>query len=233
MKEAAYCGTRAIYGDMETSAKSLIANSNVDRVHFVIEDGEFPHELPDIIQCHDLSKQEFFKPSSPNMRSGYTYMAMMRIALCHVLAETDKVLSLDADTIVMKDCSEIWGIPMDGCYFAACEEWHRSANGLQYCNHGVVLYDLEMMRDGKADECIDVLNRRRFQWVEQDVGNYLCQGRIAKMPSKYNGNWWTNKDRGKPVIKHYAGKKRKEWAELPAVTKWRDMPWEKVMELHG
>lgn len=218
---------------METSAKSLIANSDVEVVHFIIEDSEFPCELPDIIQCHDLSAQELFKPSSPNMRSGYTYMAMMRVALCHILTEADKVLSLDADTIVMKDCSEIWDVPMDGCYFAASEEWHRTADGLQYCNHGVVLYDLEKMRDGKADECIEVLNRKKFTWVDQDVANYLCQGRIAKLPGKFNSNWWTTKNRGRAVVKHYAGQAASKWRDLPEVVKWRDMPWDEVIASRG
>lgn len=36
-KHAAFCGTRAIYGDMETAAKSIIAGSSVDKVHLFIE----------------------------------------------------------------------------------------------------------------------------------------------------------------------------------------------------
>ena len=31
---------------METAAKSLVANSDVDVVHFVIEDAEFPPQNP-------------------------------------------------------------------------------------------------------------------------------------------------------------------------------------------
>ena len=111
MKHAAYCGTRNLYGDMETAAKSLIANSDVDVVHFVIEDAEFPSELPDIVQVHDASGQRWFKPGTPNMGSGFTYMAMMRIALCHVLSDVDMVLSLDADTICVQDVSAIWELP--------------------------------------------------------------------------------------------------------------------------
>jgi len=233
MKQAAYCGTRAIYGDMETSAKSLIANSDVDAVHFIIEDSEFPSELPGIIECHDVSGQTFFPAGGPNMKSAYTYMAMMRVALCHVLEGVDKVLSLDADTIAVCNASGIWDVKMDGCYYAASEEWHRTMDGLQYCNHGVVLYDLDKMRDGKADECIEVLNRRRFPWVEQDVANYLCQGRIAKLPAKFNTNWWTNRNRGRTVIKHFAGVKAREWRKLPEVVKWRETTWDEVMAIHG
>ena len=233
MKVAAYCGTREIYEDMEMSAKSLIANSSVDRVYFIIEDDEFPTELPDIIECRNVSNQTFFKKDSPNINSGYTYMAMMRIALCHVLPEVDKVLSLDSDLLVLRDADEIWDFPMDGCYFAASEEWHRTENGLQYCNFGVVLYDLEKLRDGKADECIEVLNARKYPWVEQCVGNYLCQGRIAALPSKFNSNWWTDKFAPNPVIKHYAGVNKRDWVTEPEAQQYRNMSWDEVMRKHG
>lgn len=233
MKHAAYCGTRNIYGDMETSAKSLIANSDVDCVWFIIEDDEFPSELPDMVKCVNMANQAFFKSDGPNMKSQYTYMAMMRIALCHVLPqEADRVLSLDADLIVMRDVSEIWDLPIDDCYLSAAHEWHRTGDGLLYCNFGVVLYNLAKLRDGKADEIIDVLNRRKYTWVEQDVGNYLCQGRIHDMPATYNGNWWTNKNEPNPAIKHFAGIKRPDWADVQEVVTWRNMPWGDVLRRH-
>lgn len=232
-KHAAYCGTRAIYGDMETAAKSLIAMSDVDVVHFVIEDAEFPRELPDIVRVHDLSGQTYFPPDGPNMSSGYTYMAMMRMALCHVLPRVGKVLSLDADTVCMADVSDIWDLPMDGCYFAAAHEWHRTGNGFLYTNAGVTLYDLKKLRDGKADECIAVLNSRQYTWIEQDVGNYLCQGRIYDMPSTYNSNWWTDKNAPGAKIVHFAGVQRDGWINDSRVTRWRDTPWDEVMRLHA
>lgn len=233
MKHAAYCGTREVYDDMEMSAKSLVANSDVDLVHFIIEDPAFPRPLPDMVVCHDLSVQAYFPPDGPNMGSRYTYMAMMRIALCHVL-DAERVLSLDTDTVVAKDVSELWELPLGDCYLAAVPEWSRSENGLQYCNFGVVMYNLGKLRDGKADECIEVLNRRQFPWVEQDVASYLCQGRISEMPAKYNSNWWTDKGQGKrkAAIVHYAGIKRSDWANRPLPKKYRNMSWDEALELH-
>ena len=232
-KHAAYCGTRAIYGDMETSAKSLVANSDVDVVHFLIEDAEFPSELPDIVVCHDVSSQTFFRPDGPNMGSGYTYMAMMRIALCHVLPDVGRVLSLDADIICMRDVSDVWELPIDDMYLSASHEWHRTTDEAVYCNFGVVLYNLEKLRDGKADECIAELNANPYPWVEQDVGNYRCQGGIFDMPSEYNSNWWTDKDAPGARIVHYAGIKRDGWADRPEVAKYREMSWEQALWMHG
>ena len=92
MKHAVFCATRNIYGDMEAAARSLVANSDVDKVHFLIEDAEFPLPLPDIIECHDVSGQEFFPSYGPNASSSWSWMVLMRAALCHVLPDADVVL---------------------------------------------------------------------------------------------------------------------------------------------
>lgn len=233
MRYAAYCGTMNIFDDMETAAKSLVANSNVDKIFFVL-DGQAPRELPDIIQCIDFSGQEFFPDDGPNMKSKFTYMAMSRIALCHILPDdVDKVLSLDHDTFAVRDVSSIWDLPIDDCYLAATPEWHRSKSGLQYCNFGVVLYNLDKMRDGKADECIEVLNRRRYPWVEQCVGNYLCQGRICEMPATYNQNYWTDKGQTPDAaIIHYAGQSFDKWKDKQIPRTYRAMSWEQALRKH-
>ena len=231
VRQAAYCGTRNLYGDMKTAAKSLIANSSVDVVHMICEDADMGSDLPDMVQVHDVHQQRFFREDGPNMQSCFTYMVMMRVALCHIL-DGSRVLSLDSDTVCLGDVDGIWDLPMDGCYLAASHEWHKSEHGLLYCNFGVVLYDLDMLRDGKADEIIDVLNRRQYTWVEQDVGNYLCQGRIYDMPSKYNSNWWTDKNADGAVICHYAGMAREHWIHKPEVVRWRNASWDEVLALH-
>ena len=232
-KHAAYCGTRAIYDDMETAAKSLVAMSDVDVVHLIIEDADFPRDLPDIIQVHDLSGQTYFREDGPNMASGYTYMAMMRMALCHVLPRLGKVLSLDADTVCMSDVSGVWDIDVSDAYFASTPEWHRTGNGFLYCNAGVTLYNLKELRLGKADECIGVLNSRKYTWLEQDVQNYLCQGRIAEMPSCYNSNWWTDKNKRGAKLVHFAGVDRKKWINDARVVRWRNATWDEALQMHA
>lgn len=225
MKHAVYAGSREVYDDMETSAKSLVANSDVDRIWFVIEDAEFPRPLPDYITCIDASDQSFFRMDGPNISSGYTYLAMMRAALCRILPfGVDRVLSLDADTVCIGDVSPVWDIDLEGRYFAAAREAHRSYAELLYTNTGVCLYNLDALRDGKADEVIGVLNSTRFTWLEQDVFNYLCQGRIAVMDGNYNANDWTEHD--DPKLIHFAG--RSDWRDDPNVVMYRNMTWEQA-----
>ena len=232
MRAAAFCGTRAIYDDMVTAAKSFIAYSSVDVVHMVIEDEDMGCDLPPIIKCHDLSGQTFFRHDGPNMASGYTYMAMMRIALCHIFPELDTILSLDADIVCRQNVDAIWDMPLEGNYLSASHEWHRTNAEAIYCNFGVVLYNLAALRDGKADECIAELNANRYPWMEQDVGNYRCQGHIHDMPSTFNSNWWTDKNKDPCHIRHFAGMSRPDWVDRPEVAAWRMTPWDVVMALH-
>ena len=227
-KAAVYTGSRNLYADMVTAVKSMLTNSDVDRIYLLIEDDEFPFSLPECVTTFNVSGQLYFRPDGPNMGSRYTYLAMMRAALAKVFPDLDRILSLDVDTIVDKDISEVWELPIDDCYYAASVEKHRCYEGLLYTNTGVALYNLKKLRDdGKVDEVIDVLNTRRYTWVEQDVFNYLCQGRIAEMPSKYNVNTWTEPT-GDPRILHYAG--IREYQCFPDVVKYQNLPMISAMK---
>lgn len=227
-KAAVYSGSKNIYEDMITSAKSLVVNSDVDVIYMLAEDDSVGN-VPEYIKTINVSDQKFFKQNGPNMKSGYTYLAMMRAALCHVLEE-DIVLSLDADTIAVEDISDVWNLDIKDNYFAASHEWHRTkSHGFLYTNTGVSLYNLKKLREGKADEVIDVLNRRYYRWVEQDVFNYLCQGYIYDMPGEYNANDWTEWKERKLI--HYAG--LNDWRHYKEPVMFRNLSWDDVERNRG
>lgn len=234
MKYALYSGNAAVYDDMEMSAKSLIANSDVDVIYFLIDDAEFPRELPDMIECIDVRKQKYFPKGCANIKTKFSYMSLMRAALALMpeLEHIDRILSLDCDTVAVKDVSGLWDMPVDGCYFSASSEPPRNKNGLIYCNTGVTLYNLEMLRDGKAEEVIHCLNVQPFDNIEQDVFSYLCQGRLHDMPSEYNATKWTKKC-SKPRLIHYAGIKGEVWRKYAEPYEYRHMTWEEALERHA
>ncbi len=231
-KVAVYTGSRNIYEDILACAKSLVAHSDVNKIWFLIEDDEFPFDIPsDLISTRNVSDQQYFEPWGPNMKSGFTYLAMMRAALALEFEEYDKILSLDADTICIRNVSHLWELPIDDYYFAASMEAHRSIGGLLYTNAGVCYQNLAKLRSsGKAAECIDILNAQRFTWVDQDVMNYLCQGYIYDMNSEFNANDWTNPCRN-PRIIHFAGIKRDTWHKHPKYKKYSAMTWDEVMKV--
>ena len=230
-RHAAYCGTRNLYGDMVVSAKSLYANSKVDRIHFIIEDSEFPDELPDFTECHDVIGQTWFGWDGPSMRNGWTWMVLMRACLCHILPDIDTVLSLDVDTVCVGDVTGIWDTPMERSYFAGVREPAKSRDGMLYVNFGVALMNLAKLRDGKADEIISVLNSQRFPFNEQDVSNYLCQGRIAELPSDFNSMEF-NGGAPNPRLLHFAAVDGKIWRKDRNVRKYREMPWGEAICMH-
>jgi len=237
MKHAVYTGTRNIYGDMETAAKSLIANSDVGKV-WLLTEGGFDRWLPDMCEVMDVSGQTFFPKDGPNAETRFTYMALMRAALHREFPELGTVLSLDCDTVAVGDCSGAWDIDLEGCYFAAVQErWPSQRPGLQYCNVGVSLLNLEKLRDGKGDEIVSLINSHAYAWPEQDAMNYLCQGRIAEMPPEYNRCPWTVGAIAPDRIIHFAAES--SWPSTELCEKklfeqmYREMTWGEAMERHA
>ena len=202
MKAACYCGTRNLYDDMIPAVKSLLANSDVDRVYLLIEDDVFPYKFPPKVETINVSGQPYFKHDGPNYNQGWTYMVLMRAALHRVFPTISRILSLDVDTIVAKDISELWDLPIDDYYLAAAKEPYKSRYQT-YVNCGVMLLNLDRLRDGKGDELIDALNTQRYGFNEQDCIAERCQGGIYVMPSDYNANNYTEPT-STPKIVHFA-----------------------------
>lgn len=232
MKAAIYTATRNLYKDLIPAIKSLLVNSDVDRIYVGIEDDEFPYELPKICKIINLSKQEIFLKDGANMNSRYTYMAMMRVALSKILPKNmNRVLSLDVDTIVDRDISELWELPIDDCYFAASHEWHKAQEGYIYCNVGVSLFNLKKMRDGKTDELIHVLNKIKLEFLEQDALNMLCQEAIYDMPSEYNSGYYTEHVDETKIIHHIG--RNDLLHTYPDFQKYARMSFEEIMANRG
>ena len=225
MKYAVYTATRNHYDKMMASVKSLLVNSDVDKIYLLIEDDKFPGELPREAECINVSNQKYFRVMSPNNVYPWAYMSMMRAALCKVLPDVDMVLSLDNDTIIDGDISGLWELPMEDYYFAAVPEPDRSQNGQIYTNIGVALFNLAKMRDGKADEVIKALNWQRYYILEQDCLNEKCQGHILALPSTYNCSNFTAPVKNPKVI-HYAG--IRDWMEMQAVEKYNNIPFGEI-----
>ena len=230
-KAAVYTGTQNLYGGMIAASKSLVANSDVDDVWFLIEDDEFPVELPEMIHTINASKiwRDYIKEDSPNMKSRFSYMAVIRPAFCHIFPQYDRILSLDVDTMVRSDISDLWDIDLSGYYIAGCTEPHHNRDGILSINAGVVMMNLEMLRDGRADIIMDCLNVHELNFVDQDAMTCLCQGRILPIDNRYNGTKWTGCGE-ECFIKHFAG--IKNWYKIDEAVFWYNMPWEDALLRH-
>ena len=127
-KVAIYAGTKNLYEQMYVCLKSLMANTIMDRVYLLIEDDEFPYQLPDNVYTANVSEQQFFLPGSPNYSSPWSYMAMLRCVLSIILQNEERVLWLDCDTIVNEDISDIFQIIFtagsEEAAKAGAQRWH-------------------------------------------------------------------------------------------------------------
>lgn len=238
-KHLVYSGTRNLYKYMEASAKSVVANSDVSDVHFLIEDPKFPSALPDIVSTMDVSKQKFFSSNGANFKTKFTYMSLLRVCYTYLFPDLDRILQLDCDTIAVDDISDIWDIEMGGTLFAAVEEKVSSYKpyGEPYFNIGVALFNLKTIKAHGADEKLaTLLNEKELQFIDQDAWNYLYMGEATRLATRYNESSVTGYT-DNPAIVHYAG--RKQWWDNPRMPrreylrKYLEMPWEEALERHS
>ena len=223
-KIVVYAGTRNVYEQMYTSLKSLLFNTPVDCVYLLIEDDKFPFTIPNYVCPVNVSRQEFFNPGSANFNNPWSYMEMLRCALGEMLPELiHQVLWLDIDTIIDGDISELFEMDMAGYFYAGVLEPKKSNMFFRYVNTGVIMLNLDLLRDCKKEhEMIDFLNRYHFTWPGQDVINLLCQGRIKVIDSEFNASAWTESCH-RPKIVHYAAIPAKEYKNHYLYKKYEQM----------
>lgn len=229
-KCASYCMTRNIYPMVIPSMKSLLANADIDTVYLLTEDDDIGIELPDVCRIINVSEQQYIKKSSPNYYTQFTWMVMMRMALPMILPE-ERVLSLDLDTIVQSNIDELWEMDMEGKYIAgATEDALSEHHGYPYINCGVMMMNLEKLRDGRAEEIIELLNTKRYTFNEQDCMNeVLSTDEKLILSPAFNYGFFNQGAMCLPRILHFAGHGRK-FNDLAIVQRWRNKDWSEILK---
>lgn len=189
-----YMATKNYYDKARPSIRSMLMNGDTDKI-YVLSEGGFTHEDPKVEEV-DVSGQTWISRQSPNYAKRFSWMVMMRAAMHRIFPGVSRILSIDADTIVTGDISELWDLDLDGYYLAGAKEPLKSKGGPYqqeklYINCGVLMMNLDELRDGKGDQIIEILNKTEFPFVEQDAFNHYCQGKILEIPSAYNANAFT------------------------------------------
>lgn len=224
-----YSGTRNVYDDIVPALKSLLKNSQVDRVFILIEDDKFPQRLPEECEVINVSKYaERFK-DSPNFNNFWSWMVLVRLVYTEVFADLDQILSLDNDTIVNRDISELWDIDMTGYYFAGCREMQKTRElGYLYVNAGVLMYNLaELRRDGMSEKFVKDVHENTYVTVEQDVMNKLSYGKILELDPTYNRAIGVTLPSQDPKVFHFAG--FNDWRDFHEIKRYRDVPWREIL----
>jgi len=243
MKYAVYSGTRNLYEQMVWAAKSLIANSSVDKVYFLIEDDDFPYEIPPIIETVNVREyaDKVFPDTGVNAGTHFTKFALVRICYPELFPDVGKIVQLDVDTVCVDNVDGLWDVDLEGRWFAAVEETLSGYNPYaadQYFNVGVAVFNLEQMRaDNAQDMLVRFINEVKANCVEQDALNFhgSIMHKIAELPTRFNENracGYTDN----PAIVHFIG--YMDWQTNPNLPRreylnlYRNRPWDEIMELH-
>lgn len=114
-------------------------------------------------------------------------MVLIRAAYSKIFPELDRILSIDMDTVVNENISDLWDLDLTNYYLAAVEEQELSQKEGSYINMGVAMLNLKKIReDKKDDELINSLNNYWYRYKEQDCFNEIFHGNILILPSDYN-----------------------------------------------
>ena len=223
MKAAVYAGTKNLYSDMVTAAKSLVQNSSVDVVYFLIESEKFPHYIPPYVKTIDVSKQKYFSKACPNVYKKWSYMTLMRCTLTKYFPNLDKILWLDVDTVVQDNIDELWDLDLTDYYFTGSLEPEKSTAEKPYINAGVMMINLKKLReDGMDDILIKALNNKKYEFADQDCINDICRDKILIFSSTYNANDYTEPCKN-PKIRHFAAEAY--WQDNPILYQYRNRNW--------
>ena len=202
-----YSLTRNLYPQLKGAIRSLLDHNENVKIFVLAEDDELPFEIPCEHKILNMSDQKWFPPDGPNMRSQFTYMAMLRVCTPLLIPET-KVIQLDIDTIVCDSLRPIWEIDLTGKWVAWAPEiygqWQPFSHA--YYNFGVCVQNLgQLRRDNAVRFMVHELNNFVYTFLDQDVMNrFAVPDKCVEIPVRFNECFCCGQT-DNPAIVHYAG----------------------------
>jgi len=127
-------------------------------------------------------------------------VALQKLFIADYLKDIDKVLYLDADTLVQTDLSDVYDTKIKEKYAAAVKDglMYQSPEHIKelslkdesfYFNSGVMLLNLQKIRqDGIMQKAIIYFNTHNEIFGDQDVLNVVFKGKVQTLSYLYNCN---------------------------------------------
>lgn len=146
--------------------------------------------------------ERFLIENDIEMQQVDSYTTFMKIFVADLLPQLDRILYIDADTIVLDSLAELCDLSLEGygCAMvntAMCGKVKTFLDTPDYCNAGVIYIHLKYWREqGIQKQFSDVIigkDRKRYTLVgDESLFNLVLQGKILKIPLKYNfdSSWW-------------------------------------------
>lgn len=158
-------------------------------------------------------------------------MVLLRVVFTKIFPHLDKILTIDNDTIVKANISELWDLDLTDYYVAGCTEPYFSKGNIKYINMGVAMLNLQKLRDDHMDDLL-LHNLKTYYYhnAEQGCINDTCKGHILDIDKAYNVNRFTNETKVSisTKIAHFAANPK--WRTIPIVNKYRDIEIERNIQ---
>lgn len=160
--------------------------------------------------------------------SHFTEATYYRFIIPQLLDKINKIIYLDSDLIIKDDIENLYNINLNGNFIGAVQDIIGRDNQIRlnlnhkkyYCNAGVLILDLEKMRNNNISEKLfswSKENSQKIKWQDQDVINVVLENDIFYLDLSWNYQHFpdstqkdfTQEDEQKaeknPKIIHYIG----------------------------
>lgn len=196
-----------------------------------------------------LDPTPYIQGCSFYVRGHFSIETYFRLVLPELLPAYQKILYLDSDMVVQQDVADLYHEDIDGFLLGACHDADTAGlyNGYEpnkkkymdqvlqlkepylYFQAGTLLMNLEEFRKVyTAEEKLQYAGSYKFQLLDQDILNKLCEGRVRYLDMAWNvmvdyagirknqivvkAPAWLNEmylaARENPKIIHYAGSEK-------------------------
>lgn len=179
--------------------------------------------------------------------------AYYKYVLAEVLPDKNKILYLDADTIVLGSLKKLWETDITNHYAAGVQNKKLTPSGsdtAKYINTGVILFNLQKMREDNITALLfkNTLKSRGSVLLKseyQNVLNSTFQDKILFIPDKYNrsGNATLKNDavivhygidkpwkgRTKNFELYYTARQMTPWAYTEDAASFKGKDWQSIM----
>lgn len=145
--------------------------------------------------------------------SVYSKDLFIRTIIPFALSNYNKVIVIDADTVVKRDLAELFNVDIKDCLMGAvrdvvyggylngmvpgtmeyAKEVLRLKNPYDYCNTGVIVLNCKRIREEyRLKDIIKIIGKRKYRIYEQDILNMIFRENIFFLEENWNLFTYTN-----------------------------------------
>ncbi len=136
------------------------------------------------------------------------------------IIDDDRCLYIDGDMLIQEDLSQIYNMELGDFYIAGVRDMgvqanmdkfsgHSSCLGIpsmdEYVNAGFLLFNLKKIREDGIDQLFISAISHGYPYMDQDIINKYCYGKIKYLPTKYDYFTEYGGDAFEACVLHYTG----------------------------